>query len=183
MITVCLQYNINSARAVFLATEVTWNFFLPPYYRSHFSHPSFTNCKLHTSASLTLISSGYGVLRSTWVIHTKLKRPGTRSNRLGPDPDPDPADRLKYRPEPVWVPGPRVSGPPWRPLQQHTPPPENQKRWWSQWPPHLWDGRRKTASRTWRSHDAGQGRKVIFSPPDTLIKLRWLGLARLVRPI
>ncbi len=43
-----------------------------------------------------------------------LKRPGTRSNRLGPDPDP--ADHLKYRPEPVRVPGPRVSGPPWRPL-------------------------------------------------------------------
>ncbi len=35
-----------------------------------------------------------------------LKRPGTRSNRLGPDPDP--TDHLKYRPEPVWVPGPRV---------------------------------------------------------------------------
>ncbi len=43
-----------------------------------------------------------------------LKRPGTRSNILGPDPDP--ADHLKYRPEPVRVPGPRVSGPPWRPL-------------------------------------------------------------------
>ncbi len=42
-----------------------------------------------------------------------LKRPGTRSNRLGPDPDP--ADHLKYRPEPIRVPGrvpgPRVSGP------------------------------------------------------------------------
>ncbi len=42
----------------------------------------------------------------------------TRSNRLGPDPDP--ADHLKYRPEPVRVPGrvpgPRVLGPPWRPL-------------------------------------------------------------------
>ncbi len=35
-----------------------------------------------------------------------LKRPGTRSNRLGPDPDL--ADHLKYRPEPVRVPGPRV---------------------------------------------------------------------------
>ncbi len=29
----------------------------------------------------------------------KLKRPGTQSNRLGPDP----ADHLKYRPEPVRV--------------------------------------------------------------------------------
>ncbi len=51
-----------------------------------------------------------------------LKRPGTRSNRLGPDPDP--ADHLKYRPEPVRVPGrvpgPRISGPPWRPLQWST---------------------------------------------------------------
>ncbi len=36
-----------------------------------------------------------------------LKRPGTRSNRLRPDPDP--ADHLKYRPEPVRVPG-RVLG-------------------------------------------------------------------------
>ncbi len=64
---------------------------------------------------LTLISGGCGVLRSTRVLHTKLKRPGTRSNRLGPDPDPD--DHLKYRPEPVRIPGPRVSGPPWRPLE------------------------------------------------------------------
>ncbi len=43
---------------------------------------------------------------------------GTRSNRLGPDPDP--TDHFIYRPEPVRVPGrvpgPRVSGPPWRPL-------------------------------------------------------------------
>ncbi len=38
--------------------------------------------------------------------YTKLNRPGTRSNRLGPDPDP--ADLLKYRPEPVRVLGPRV---------------------------------------------------------------------------
>ncbi len=36
-----------------------------------------------------------------------LNRPGTRSNRLGPDPDP--ADHLKYRPEPERVPG-RVLG-------------------------------------------------------------------------
>ncbi len=64
---------------------------------------------------LTLISGGCGVLRSTRLLHTKLKRPGTRSNRLGPDPDPD--DHLKYRPEPVRIPGPRVSGPPWRPLE------------------------------------------------------------------
>ncbi len=49
-----------------------------------------------------------------YVLHTMLKRPEARSNRLGPDPDP--ADHLKYRPEPVRVPGPRVSGPPCRPL-------------------------------------------------------------------
>ena len=42
------------------------------------------------------------------VLHTMLNRPGTRSNRFGPDPDP--ADHLKYRPEPVRVPGRRVSG-------------------------------------------------------------------------
>ncbi len=47
---------------------------------------------------LTLISGGCGVLRLTRVLHTKLKRPGNRSNRLGPDPDP--ADHLKYRPNP-----------------------------------------------------------------------------------
>ncbi len=71
---------------------------------------------------LTLISGGCGVIRSTRVLHTKLKRPETRSNRLGPDPDP--TDHFNYRPEPVRVPGrvpgPRVSGPPWRPLLQGT---------------------------------------------------------------
>ncbi len=88
-----------------------------------FLHHSWRNPKQVTKTHacwvwLTLISSGCGVLRLTRVLDTKLKRPGTRSNRLGPDPDP--ADHLKYRPEPVRVPGrvpgPRVSGPPWRPL-------------------------------------------------------------------
>ncbi len=74
--------------------------------------------KTHIKCQLTLITGRCGVLRSTRVLHTMLNRPGTRSNRLGPDPDP--ADHLKYRPEPERVPGrvpgPRVSGPLWRPL-------------------------------------------------------------------
>ncbi len=65
--------------------------------------------KTHIKCQLTLITGRCGVLRSTRVLHTMLNRPGTRSNRLGPDPDP--ADHLKYRPEPERVPGPRVSGP------------------------------------------------------------------------
>ncbi len=63
---------------------------------------------------LTLITGGCGVLRSIRVLHTILNRSRTRSNRLGPDPEP--SDHLKYRPEPVRVLCPRVSGPPWRPL-------------------------------------------------------------------
>ncbi len=112
--------NINSARALFLAAEVTRVFF---FSSTLFPAHTFLILILQTASYthacwLTLISGGCGVLRSTRVLHTKLKRPGTRSNRLGPDPDP--ADLLKYRPEPVRfpgrVPGPRVSGPPWRPL-------------------------------------------------------------------
>ncbi len=66
---------------------------------SHLSHSSFTNCKLHTrmlrDADLwrvrcSPINSGI----------TKLKRPGTRSNRLGPDL----TNYFKYRPELVRVP-------------------------------------------------------------------------------
>ncbi len=64
--------------------------------------------KTHIKCQLTLITGRCGVLRSTRVLHTMLNRPGTRSNRLGPDPDP--ADHLKYRPEPERVPG-RVPGP------------------------------------------------------------------------
>ncbi len=63
--------------------------------------------KTHIKCQLTLITGRCGVLRSTRVLHTMLNRPGTRSNRLGPDPDP--ADHLKYRPEPERVPG-RVPG-------------------------------------------------------------------------
>ncbi len=59
--------------------------------------------KTHIKCQLTLITGRCGVLRSTRVLHTMLNRPGTRSNRLGPDPDP--ADHLKYRPEPEYRPG------------------------------------------------------------------------------
>ncbi len=62
--------------------------------------------KTHIKCQLTLITGRCGVLRSTRVLHTMLNRPGTRSNRLGPDPDP--ADHLKYRPEPERVLGSRV---------------------------------------------------------------------------
>ncbi len=69
MITVRLQYYINSTRTLFLAAEVTRNacfFFFHLISRSHFSHPSFTNCKLHTHACwLTLISGG--VVFSNWL--------------------------------------------------------------------------------------------------------------------
>ncbi len=110
-----LQYYINSARALFLAAEeVTRVFFSSTLFPAH----TFLILILQTASYthtcwLTLVSGGCGVLRSTRVLHTMLNRPGTRSKRLGPDPDP--ADHLKYRPEPVRVPG-RVSGPPWRPL-------------------------------------------------------------------
>ncbi len=51
----------------------------------HFTlHPNFTNYKLHTHACwLTLISGGCGVLRSTRVLHTNLKRPWVGSQVLG----------------------------------------------------------------------------------------------------
>ncbi len=48
MITVRLQYYTNSARALFMAAEVACFFFFYLISRSHFSHPNFTNCKLHT---------------------------------------------------------------------------------------------------------------------------------------
>ncbi len=106
MITVRLQYtNINSARALLLAAEVTRVFF-HLISRSHFSHPNFTNCKLQNTRMLT--DTDHSRVRCSPIDSGMLKRPGTRSNRLGPDPDP--ADHLKYRPEPVRVPG-RVPGP------------------------------------------------------------------------
>ncbi len=114
MITVRLQYYIYSARAPRV-------FFFHLISRSHFSHPNFTNCKLQNTRMLT--DTDHSRVRCSPIDSGMLKRPGTRSNRLGPDPYP--AD-LKYRPEPVRVPGrvpgPRVSGPPWRPLP-HTPTP------------------------------------------------------------
>ncbi len=48
MITVRLQYNINSARALFQVTEATHVFFFHLISCLHFSYPNFTNCKLHT---------------------------------------------------------------------------------------------------------------------------------------
>ncbi len=68
---------------------------------SHFSQPNFTNCKLQNTRT-----HGCGVLRSTRELHTMLNRPGIQSNRLGPNPDP--ADHLKDRPEPVRVLGSQV---------------------------------------------------------------------------
>ncbi len=120
MITVRLQYYINSSRALSLAAGVTLFFFFHLISRSHFSHPNFTNCKLQNTCMLT--DNDHSRVRYSPIDSGMLKRPGTRSNRLGPDPDP--ADHLKYRPEPVRVPcrvpcrvpGLRVSGPLWRPL-------------------------------------------------------------------
>ncbi len=114
MITVRLQYYINFARALFLAAEVTCNACL--FVFCLFTHTFLILILQTASYWLMLISGGCGVLWSTRVVHTKLKRPGTWSYRLGPDS----ADHLKYRPEPVrvpgWVPGPWISGLPWRPL-------------------------------------------------------------------
>ncbi len=115
---------INSARALLLATEVARHavffFFLHliPAHTFLILILQVASYKTHIKCQLTLITGRCGVLRSTRVLHTMLNRPGTRSNRLGPDPDP--ADHLKYRPEPERVPGrvpgPRVSGPLGRPL-------------------------------------------------------------------
>ncbi len=107
---------VNSARALLLATEVARHavvfflFFFTPYSRSYFSHPNFTSCKLQNTHKVPT-DTGHWQVRCSPIdsgIHTMLNRPGTRSNRLGPDPDP--ADHLKYRPEPERVPG-RVPGP------------------------------------------------------------------------
>ncbi len=110
LITGRLQYYINSARALFLAAELTH--VSSTLFPAHtfliliLQTASYTHTHTHT-CWLTLISGGCGVLRSIRVLHTKLKRPGTRSKRL--EPDPEPADHLNYRPEPVRVPG-RVLG-------------------------------------------------------------------------
>ncbi len=71
---------INSARALFLAVEVTRVFFfLPPYLPLTLFHPNFTNCKLHTHTLTDAdLWRGGGFLRSTPVLHTKLKIPRTR---------------------------------------------------------------------------------------------------------
>ncbi len=105
-----LQYYINPARTLLLAAEVTRVFVFFTLFPAHTFLILILQTASYTHACwLTLISGGCGVLWLTRVLHTMLNRPGTRSNRLGPDPDP--ADLLKYRPKPV-----RVPGPPWRPL-------------------------------------------------------------------
>ncbi len=73
--------NINSARALFLAAEVT------RVSSTLFPAHTFLILILQTASYthacwLTLIYDGCGVLRSTRVLHTMLKRPGTRSNRF-----------------------------------------------------------------------------------------------------
>ncbi len=110
MITIRLQYYINSTHALFLAVEVTCFFFFTLFNAHTFLILILQTASYTHACWLTLISGGYGVLWSTRVLHPKLKRPRTRSNRLGPDPDP--ADHLKYRPKPGS--GPGSSGPPWR---------------------------------------------------------------------
>ncbi len=81
--------NINSARALLLAAEVTRVFFSSTLFPAHTFLILILQTASYTHACwLTLISGGCGVLRSIRVLHTKLKRPGTRSNRLRPDPDP-----------------------------------------------------------------------------------------------
>ncbi len=100
MITLRLQYYINSARALFLASEVTRFFFSSTLFPAHTFLILILQTASYTHACwLTLISGWCVVLQTTLVLHTKLKRPGTRSNRLGPGPDP--AGHLKYRPERV----------------------------------------------------------------------------------
>ncbi len=117
MITVLLQYYINSACALFLGAEITCNmcfFFLPPYFLLTLFSSYFYKLQVtHTHADWCWSLAGVVFSDQLGVLHTKLKRPGTRSNWLRPDPDP--AGHLKYRPEPVKVPG-RVPGPLWRPL-------------------------------------------------------------------
>ncbi len=80
MITVRLQYYINSARALLLAAEVT-RFFFHLISRSHFSHPNFTNCKLQNTRMLT--DTDHSRVRCSPIDSGMLKRPGTRSWVLG----------------------------------------------------------------------------------------------------
>ncbi len=133
---------------------------------------------------LTLTTRGCGVLRSTRVLRTMLKRPGTRSNRLGPDPDP--TDHLKYRPEPVRVPGrvpgPRVSGPPWRPLVQRAGP------YWNRgFPTRLWMvSRLLIRAKVWNApFTLGPTQQGLSPPPGgrevCLFRIYALQLAGLLR--
>ncbi len=98
MITVRFAgYYIISACALLLAAEVTHSFFFTLFTAHTFLILIWQTAIYKTHACwLTLITHGCGVLRSTRVLHTILKRHGTRSNRLGTDS----ADYLKYRPEP-----------------------------------------------------------------------------------
>ncbi len=98
MITIHLRYYINSTHARFLAADLVFLFF-HLISGSHLSHSSFTNCKLHTHM-LTVANLWRVRCSPINSCITKLKRPGTRSNRWGPDP----ANHLKYRPELVRVP-------------------------------------------------------------------------------
>ncbi len=98
MITVCLQYYINAARALLLSAEVmrACFFFFQLISRSHFSHPNFTNCKLHTR--MLTDADLWHVFSDRLCITHKVKKTW------------DPADHLKYRPKPLRVSGPRSSG-------------------------------------------------------------------------
>ncbi len=62
-------------------------FFFTPYSRSYFSHPNFTSCKLQNTHKVPTDTDHWQVRCSPidFVLHTMLNRPGTRSNRLGPD--------------------------------------------------------------------------------------------------
>ncbi len=84
---------INSANALLLATEVARHavflfvFFLHliPAHIFLILILQVASYKTHIKCQLTLITGRCGVLRSTRVLYTMLNRPGTRSNRLGPD--------------------------------------------------------------------------------------------------
>ncbi len=98
-----LQYYINSLHYHFASGS--WDnacFFSSTLFPAH-SFLLILQAESYTHTCwLTLISGGCGVLRSTRVWRAEVKKTGTRSNRLGPDP----ADHFKYRPEPIWVLGP-----------------------------------------------------------------------------
>ncbi len=89
-------YYINSARALLLAAEVTRViFFSSTLFPAH----TFLILILQTASYTRMLTdTDHSRVRCSPIDSGMLKRPGTRSNRLGPDPDP--ADHLKYRPEP-----------------------------------------------------------------------------------